>query len=96
MRVRVRLEWFRWQRPYHGPHVLTRDADGQLRRCANGVWDPIILPWRFWPPISFKIVKLGVHAPTTGYGLCIYTRWGWCRQDLIFDRRNLDSLREAS
>lgn len=95
MKVRVRLEWFRWSRPYHGPHVLTRGPDGQLRRNAAGVWDPVILPWRFWPPIAFKIVKLAVPSPTTGYGLCIYTRWGWCRQDLIFDRRELD-LREAA
>lgn len=77
--ITLRFERHKRGRPYHGPHVRQYNAAGK--------YDPIILPWDFWPPISFNIVKLEIHEPSTGYGLCVYTRNGWSRQDIYFDRR---------
>ena len=48
---------------------------------------PQVWPW--WRLVSFSVVRLEIHLPSTGYRLWVYTRWGACFFDVYFDRRNL-------
>jgi len=45
--------------------------------------------WPWWRMVSLGPVRLDVYPPSTGYRLWVYTRWGACYGDLVFDRRNL-------
>lgn len=44
--------------------------------------------WPWWKLVSFRLVKLSVQAPSTGYGVWAYTRWGAACVDIYFPRRS--------
>ncbi|NID14977.1 hypothetical protein [Luteibacter yeojuensis] len=48
--------------------------------------------WPWWRLVSATIVRLGgIHAPSTGRRLWVYTRWGACFFDCVVDRRKVAS-----
>lgn len=52
---------------------------------------PKVWPW--WRIAKFSLIRAGVHPPTTGLRLWIYTRWGALFADLIIDRRGISRAR---
>lgn len=43
--------------------------------------------WPWWRLVAFRFCRLEVYAPTTGYILWVYTRWGPVTFEVVFDRR---------
>jgi len=56
-----------------------------LRPELRPLHGPQIWPW--WKLMSFGPCRLDCHAPTSGYRLWVYTRWGAWFADIYFDRR---------
>ena len=57
-----------------------------LHRVVRGwpVSGPQVWPW--WLLISFRICRLDVAKPSSGYRLWVYTRWRAPYFDIVFDR----------
>ncbi|KAF1008984.1 MAG: hypothetical protein GAK28_00616 [Luteibacter sp.] len=47
--------------------------------------------WPWWRQLACKALRLQVWAPSTGYRLWVYTRWGACFFDVFIDRRKAAS-----
>jgi len=43
--------------------------------------------WPWWRLPALKLYRLDVHAPSSGWALWLYTRWGAIPFDLYIDRR---------
>lgn len=67
-------------RPFHGPYPKNHEIEPK---------------WPWWHLFAIRFCKLTVFPPSTGYGMLFYSRWGWSRQDIVFDRRPFHVKDEA-
>lgn len=67
--------------------IRTSTSFAQFRGGLRPKHGPQSWPW--WRLFGVSVVRLEVVAPTTGYRLWLYTRWGAAYGDLVFDRRTV-------